>query len=96
MNRDQIIEAMARAMHATAWGAGQWETSGESEHREMLAMATAALAAIEAAGAVIVPREDLERVREILWERGESEAEHEPLWLVRQMLASPFKETTNG
>lgn len=47
MTRDEIIEAMARAIHATAWGEGQWETAGESEYREMDAMARAALDALK-------------------------------------------------
>ena len=96
MNRTGLIEAMARAICANEYRAGTWDESPVLQ-AQCIRKATAALSAIEAM-AMVVPREDLIRVRDILWEQGESEAEYGPLWLVRNMLAAfPFaKEASDG
>jgi hypothetical protein len=63
MNRDQIIEAMARAMFDARPPmrlTGEpipWDDPESSTPMNCRADATSALSAIEAAGAVIVPRE---------------------------------------
>lgn len=59
MMRDMLIEAMARAIYEkrNGFGCKAWSRLPQLHHAPYKQDATAALAAIEAAGCVVVPRE---------------------------------------
>ncbi len=88
MTEAELIEKQARAAERAMKALEMPEQVAPSLKVLASICSTAALAAIREAGVATVRRDDLERVREILWERGESETEHGPLWLVRTMLAA--------
>lgn len=114
MNRDQIIEAMARAI-CDQWGY-VWDGDPEDDQtapdtnvdyddrpsKELYRQAaTAALAAIEAAGAVLTPREPTSEMIAAAWRawhaRNGGKLGPGPAFveaLTGGIAASPFKETT--
>jgi hypothetical protein len=55
MDRDKIVETMARAIDPVAWS--DIEPIDHDERKRSLWEANAALSALEAAGLVVVPRE---------------------------------------
>jgi hypothetical protein len=58
MNREQIIETMARALCECQQPSGAWERNESEGYRNIFRNeATAALSALEAAGLVVVPVE---------------------------------------
>lgn len=57
MNRAALIEAMARAMFDRAWGSPAWDRQDSDTKDRWREVATAALSAIEALGATVVPVE---------------------------------------
>jgi hypothetical protein len=93
MTRDQIIEAMARAIDPGAFEHRMGQSKADRSRKD----ATAALAAIEAAGAVIVPREPTgqmlaEANRVVEYAKNRLHGLHEARYAA-MLNASPFKET---
>ncbi len=90
MTEEELIEKQAKAIYEDRNGtlAKPWRSLPTAHKAPYRSDARAALTAIREAGIATVRRDDLERVREILWERGESETEDGPLWLVRAMLTA--------
>jgi hypothetical protein len=76
MTRSELIETMARAISRAEHTSCTWAGHDDMETLDpegasdcFAAHATAALAALEARGLCIVPREATEAMREALWER---------------------------
>jgi hypothetical protein len=102
MTRDQIIEAMARAIFDDRRPkrlTGElipWDDPDSITPMNCRADATAALAAIEAAGAVIVPREGTVEMGMAFASAIEADGCTPSSIYAAMLNASPFKETTNA
>lgn len=86
-DRDKLIEAMARAAYETApYIQLPWEETWRKDRE--IARAQAALAAIEANGLVVVPREPTEAMKEAAYDADDEGGHFNAYVAYRAMLAA--------